>query len=277
VNWDRIHTAFVLSVLAHGMLAALPGINKEGDSGLGNSSTPLYVRLNEAPDPEPEKAQPPAQRQPEPVPVPAPKPRPEPVRKAPPQLTRVHPVEEAIEKPAQPEQRVAETRFDMLAMINARRERRNAVEEAVRQYEEAHSGAQIQGPADPSLANLQRNLQSLGSQGENTGGVFSILSKGTRYGEFSFNGWQPELGRRWREVIEVDAGPGGDIELAIVRRMIQLIRTHYSGDFLWRSFRLDKELVLSARPEDTATLEEFLTREFFGTPTLAKHPSKAGR
>jgi hypothetical protein len=276
VKWDRIHTAFVLSLLAHGMLASLPSIQKEGDAGLGNSSTPLYVRLNEAPDPEPEKAQPPAQRQPEPVP--APKPRPEPVRKAPPRLAQVHPVEQAIEKPAEREQRVAETRFDMLAMINAQRERRNAVEQSVRQYEEAHSGAQIQGAADPSLANLQRNLQSLGSRGENTGGVFTILSKGTRYGEFAFNGWQPELGRRWREVIEVDAGPGGDLELAIVRRMIQLIRTHYSGDFLWRSFRLDKQLVLSARPEDTAALEEFLTREFFGTPTLAKRPaSKAAR
>ena len=68
----------------------------------------------------------------------------------------------------------------------------------------------------------------------------------------------------------MDAGLGGDVELAIIRRMIQLIRTHYTGDFNWQSYRLGKVIVLSARPEDNAALEDFMSREFFGTPVLKR-------
>jgi hypothetical protein len=71
-------------------------------------------------------------------------------------------------------------------------------------------------------------------------------------------------------VIEVDAGLGGDVDLAIVRRMIALIRTHYTGDFNWESHRLGRVIVLSARLEDTEGLEDFLSREFFDTPVLKR-------
>jgi len=104
------------------------------------------------------------------------------------------------------------------------------------------------------------------------GGVFEVLHKGTRTGEFAFNGWRPELRNKWRVVIEVDAGQGGDIELAMVRRMIQLIREYYTGDFKWESQRLQRVVTLSARPEDQAGLEEFLMKEFFETPGV-----RAGR
>jgi hypothetical protein len=69
-------------------------------------------------------------------------------------------------------------------------------------------------------------------------------------------------------VIEVDAGAGGDIERAMVRSMIALIRQHYTADFNWRSPRQGRVVVLSARPEDNEQLEAYLLREFFGTPTL---------
>jgi hypothetical protein len=108
------------------------------------------------------------------------------------------------------------------------------------------------------------------------GGVFTVLRKGFRTGEFAFNGFRNAGQRRWREVIEVDAGPGGDIELAMVRRMIELIRTHYTGDFRWDSHRLGRVVVLSARPTDQPGLEEFLMKEFFASP--APPPSaRAGR
>jgi hypothetical protein len=73
-------------------------------------------------------------------------------------------------------------------------------------------------------------------------------------------------------VIEVDAGVGGDIEIAMIRRMIELIRTHYTGDFQWESHRLGRVVVLSARPDDQPGLEEFLMKEFFGTPTVRRQP-----
>ena len=56
------------------------------------------------------------------------------------------------------------------------------------------------------------------------------------------------------------------------QRMIELIRTHYSGDFRWESHRLGRVVVLSARPEDNEGLEDFLVREFFGTPVLKRPP-----
>ena len=259
----RIHVAVGLSLLAHGIAALLPHSPIRGDAGLGTDARPLVVRLVPAPVPEPSPEIVPTPVQPQEKPLT--RQRIEPVRKI------VRPEVAPVETPAPvaPGEKTPEPRFDMLAMINARRQRRSADEEAMRRYEEARSANGVQSPEDPALASINRNLQSLGNRGEDTGGIFQILYKGTRTAEFAFNGWRPESNRRWREVIEVDAGPGGDGELAIVRRMIQLIRTHYSGDFIWRSHRLGKSIVLSARVEDSHDLEEFLTREFFDTPTLA--------
>jgi len=69
-------------------------------------------------------------------------------------------------------------------------------------------------------------------------------------------------------VIEVDAGLHGNVELAMIRRMIVLIRTHYTGDFYWESHRLQRVVTLSARPEDNEGLEDFMMREFFGQPIV---------
>jgi len=268
VTLRRIHLFFAISLAIHAMMAAIPLSRKLGEGDSAGAPLPMVVRLMEMP-----KSPEPSPLPPEPV-VPQPKSRPEPVRTLPrtqtpaPLSPSPREAQRRIETAEVPARR-AEPQFDMLAMINARRERREAAMDAARRYEEAHSGASIAGPKSSELAAINRNLQNMGSNAENTGGVFTILSKGTRTGEFAFNGWRPETNRRWREVIEVDAGPGGNLELAMVRRMIQLIRGHYTGDFTWRSYRLDKSLVLSARPEDSEELEEFLLREFFGTPTLA--------
>jgi hypothetical protein len=277
VSRTRIHVAVGLSLLAHGMLAAIPISHRQGDPGLIPSTKPLIARLIPARVPE---ALPAPETQPEipaartiQKPVPA-RPRPEPrVAAHPPAESRPAPPAMAPAVPAESVER-APPQFDMLAAINARRERRAAFEEALRQREEALSAPRRSSPSESALANINRNLQSMGSQGDTTGGVFTILSMGTRTGEFSFNGWQPD--RRWREVIEVDAGQGGNLERAMVRRMIELIRSHYDGDFVWRSHRLGKSIVLSARQQDGAGLEEFLVREFFGTPTLG-HAMPRGR
>jgi hypothetical protein len=154
----------------------------------------------------------------------------------------------------------------MLALIEARRAQRRAADAAAAR---GPSPADSREPTqdESTVASINRNLQTLTGR-EGVGGVFQILRKGTRSAEFAFNGWRPDSKRQWREVIEVDAGPGGDVELAIVKRMIALIRTHYTGDFNWDSHRLGRVVLLSARPEDTEGLEDFLTREFFGAPVL---------
>jgi len=73
----------------------------------------------------------------------------------------------------------------------------------------------------------------------------------------SFRGWTTDYNNSRREVIEVDAGLNGDVERAIIRRMIELIRKHFKGDFNWESQRLNRVVVLSARMEDNAGLEDF--------------------
>ena len=148
---------------------------------------------------------------------------------------------------------------DMMAAVEARRAQRRASEAAMARG--APSAAKPEDAAD-------RNLQTLSGR-EGVGGVFQVLRKGVRSGEFAFNGFRREGGQKqWREVIEVDAGVGCDVELAMVRRMIELIRTHYTGDFQWESHRLGRIVVLSARRDDQLGLEEFLMKEFFGTPMV---------
>lgn len=142
---------------------------------------------------------------------------------------------------------------DMMSYIEDVRSRRQTVEQA-----DAATGAQRPTSDEIRADNIQRNLQPGG-----TNGVFQILSMGVRTAQFSFRGWTTDSSNYRREVIEVDAGLNGDVERAIVRRMIELIRDHYPGDFNWESHRLNRVIVLSARKEDHAGLEDFLMREFF--------------
>jgi hypothetical protein len=141
---------------------------------------------------------------------------------------------------------------DMMSYVNAARARRQA--------EEAAAGSAQQPSADDiRMANIRRNLQPDG-----TNGIFQILDIQARTAKFSFRSWTTNASNPQRETITVSSGPDGDIELAIVRRMIGLIRNYFKGDFNWESQRLGQVVVLSAREEDTAELEDFLKREFFG-------------
>lgn len=108
------------------------------------------------------------------------------------------------------------------------------------------------------LARVKRNL-TVG-----TSGVFQILSKEPRRAEFSFRGWTNDSSNVRREYILVEIGTNSSIEIAIVRKMIELIRRYYQGNFNWESQRLDRTVVLSARIEDNEGLEAFLLKEFFG-------------
>lgn len=148
---------------------------------------------------------------------------------------------------------------DMMSYVNAVREMRGlAGGDAGRINEEAT--ARERGPSEDEvrMANLQRNLQPSG-----TNGVFQILSLDTRTAMFAFRGWKNEFSYSHREVYEVDTGADGDVERAVVRKMIEIIRRYYTGDFNWHSPRFDLVLVLSARMQDNDGLEDFLLQEFF--------------
>ena len=258
----RFAVAVALSVLVHVGIFSLPG-RKPPELVLAGSApqVPMNVRLIDLEPAAPAAEPAPTQAQPQPTPPPPPRPVPVPPIPTP-RLVRKSP-ERAEPEPPPPEPPKPRPppipELDMAAMIEARRAQRSAAQAAAPRSQMQPTPDQI------AMANIDRNLQM--DRGAGVGGVFQILRKGTRTAEFAFNGWRPDTERRWREVIEVDAGQGGDVERAIVKRMIELIRGHYTGDFRWESHHLGRVVVLSARPEDQEGLEEFLVREFFGTPS----------
>lgn len=143
-------------------------------------------------------------------------------------------------------------------MVAAARARRRAA--GIASPEEA-ADARPQGD-EVARANIARSIaQARGRNG--AGGLFRITSKGARTAEFLFRGWDDDSRAGLRELVQVDAGPGGNVEDAIVRRMIEIIRTRQSADFNWESRRLGRVVTLSARRQDSAGLEDFLKREFF--------------
>ena len=194
----RIDAAVALSVLLHVLLFALPGPRPPPPTPPA-ASEPLNVVLANPPQqlaPPPE----PAPERPRPVEKPQPRsaprqvqPRPTPAPPSP--IPETTPTPAPVPTPREP------PALDMMAAVEARRAARRAAE-----------GPRTP-PASPPVPEdaATRNLRTLAGGGEGVGGVFEVLHKGTRTGEFAFNGWRPEARNKWRVVIEVDAGQGGNL------------------------------------------------------------------
>lgn len=127
-------------------------------------------------------------------------------------------------------------------------------------------------PADDADGRSNRIIAgNLGSPRERTfgydpkqgGGMFRIERLGVDYAEFNFYGWSNDIGRNTKQLIVVRKGENSDIRIAVVRKMIAIIRETAQEDFVWVSTRLGRSLTLSARAKDNAGLEEFMMREFF--------------
>ena len=205
-------------------------------------------------------------------PKPAPKLPPLPAQSPP---SRSQPKPKAVEKPSKPapakEKAVTkappktalDAPTDLSDYINQAKARRR-VEQGIFDTPESAvaSSAAPQPSADEiRMANVRRNLQAPG-----TSGIFQILRIGPRTAEFSFRAWTTGQSSPRLQTIQVEAGSDGNVERAIIRRMIQLIREYYKEDFNWESHRLHRVVVLSAREKDSAGLEDFLMREFFINP-----------
>ena len=251
----------------------------------------LVVRLHSVERPPPTPPEPEVQAPPAPEPVAQPKPRPKPpkpARKPRPKTPPVIATEQAqpeqlpapkpepepesapeptpVPEPPQVSAPPAEAApTDMMSYVNAARaKRRSALDEIARLNAEAV--ARERGPTAEERrdAIIKRNLQT-----EGTNGVFQIIGMDARNARFSFRGWTDNYSSAKRQIIDVRANPGEDIERAVVRRMISLIREYYKGDFNWESHRLGRVVILSARLEDNAGLEDFLIEEFFGPQGMA--------
>jgi hypothetical protein len=148
---------------------------------------------------------------------------------------------------------------DMMAYVNKKRAERDAQESDAARIN-AEAVAKEKGPSEEEKrdAKIKSNFQN------GTNGIFEITSLSGQNATFTFLGWMSDYSASHRQYFEVEAPRGQDVRRVMMRRMISLIREHYQGDFNWESHRQGRTIVLSARPEDSSGLEDFLMVEFFG-------------
>lgn len=273
VTVPRIWVTVALSILVHiAVLLVTPQTPKlflppKGDDP--DARTALSLRLMPPAPPSPPVIAAPPRPSPEPAlraqrPKAAPRPQP-----APPVIALKQPTPAAPTLPPPvpvPQSRPA-VEGDMASYIEARRRARGAATPTP------------QPPVEDDDARRQRIIAgNLGSTRERTfgydprqgGGMFQIQSLSSDHAEFLFYGWNKDINRNTKQLIEVRRGNNSDIRIAVVRRMIAIIRENTQEDFLWMSHRLGRSLMLSAHPRDNAGLEQFMLGEFFFEASAAQ-------
>ena len=273
ITVSTIQVAFVLSLLLHALLLWSwkpdpPKLPFE-EPTLGKPDGALAVRL--APPPAPASPAQPVMRAPSPGAA---------VHRSPPSLRRL-----AIERPSpmstpNPVETAQPPALgDFAAFVDSRRRAR----------EPAPASAPSQPsrpaqPAQPAETEQERDnriaaerlgldrLPTFGAEPDRGGGIFQVERLGLNDAEFFFYGWNKDIKRISKQMITVRRGDNPTIELAVVRRMIVLIRELTSQDFRWNSRRLGRVVNLSARADDNAGLEDFLILEFFSGPRPPGRP-----
>lgn len=170
------------------------------------------------------------------------------------------PNEKRVEPPPEPPKPVEkiDPSVDMSDMIAAKRRARGQDTNEQQGESEQEKGMRN------ALANIAAaNGRSKGDDSNETGGVFSVSNQTFSSAQLKFRGWNPSFKRRWLQQVDVQLGGERDIETAIVKKMIELIRKEKTGDFEWDSHRLQRVVTMSARVQDTAALEAFLYKEMF--------------
>jgi type IV secretory pathway VirB10-like protein len=250
-------TGLAVTILLHLLLIAIYLLqpHKEKHAPPPSGGTMVYV----APLP-PGKPKPKPQQQ---APKKAPKKAPERVQiqRLPSTITLPHekPVEVVREEP-KPTPVAPPAEPDLQAYIEARRRARGAASPSTQPAEESEDARANR----IAMANIAAaNGRSHGDDRNETGGVFSISNKTFNSAELKFRGWNPSFKRRWLQQLTVEQGSEVDIETAVVKKMIELIRKEKTGDFEWESHRLQRVVTMSARPQDTAELQAFLFKEMF--------------
>ena len=208
-------------------------------------------------------------------PAPAPKPKSQPKAKPAketPRSSRAYlpPNKNAITEIIKPQERIVppeqakltpppENVPDMAALVERRRRARGGESPQPAQEEDAGANAKAR-----AMANI------MGAQGRNangerndTGGVFQIVNQTFNAADIKFRGFSSNFKRQWQQQVHVDQGSEKDIETAIVKKMIEMIRKEKPGDFIWESHRLGRNVPMSARKEDEKELQAFLLLEFW--------------
>jgi len=278
VTIPTIWVALALSLLIHVAVLWqwLPKLRlpSPDEAKLGEANGSLIVHLAPPPSPPPSPAlalPPPAPTPEARPPIAAARPRPPPpviaFNRPPPNIQSPPPTVRAATAPA-PARPQADG--DLTSYIEARRRARAQPAAAA----SAESAANAQPVEDDKARSDRIVAANLGTQRAQTfgydptqgGGVFQIVRMGYDNAEFIFFGWNKEIRRNTKQQIEVRKGDNSDIRIAVVRKMISIIREYEQEDFRWESYRLGRVLMLSARARDNAGLEDFMLREFFDDP-----------
>lgn len=165
------------------------------------------------------------------------------------------PDEKPAEAPPRPDPQPEITPdMDMAAYVAARKRQRGARDETA-----------SEGANEKAMRNINANVAraNAASRDDGTGGIFSITNKSFSSATIKFRGWNQNFKRQWLQQATVELGSERDIETAIVKKMIEIIRKEKTGDFEWESHRLNRNVTLSARPQDTEALMAFLYKEMF--------------
>jgi len=145
---------------------------------------------------------------------------------------------------------------DLAAYVEARRRERGE-QAAATDSEAAQFNRAI-------AANLPAPARGVAAQDtKKGGGIFQIKRMTYDDAAFEFYGWNTAMGRKTPQLIEVRKGDNPDMRIAVVRRMIAIIRQFEKEDFTWESPQRGTIVVLSARLSDNAALEKYLMHEFF--------------
>ena len=147
---------------------------------------------------------------------------------------------------------------DLWSYVQARRSERGAESDALDNVPPLRRASPVDSVAVSAAGALNQDLKG--------GGIFEIKRMDYDDAEFVFYGWNDARHLRTPERVEVRKGDNGDMRIAVVRRMIVIIREYSREDFVWRSKRSNRDYVLSARAADTPALEDFLMHEFFDLP-----------
>jgi hypothetical protein len=266
----RLMWGFLISLIFHAILfwGFLLDLLKPLEE---STQAPISVVLNvdKPAKSQPKRVEPPVEVPPEPEPKPKPQPKPQPkeVIKLPkkiiqsqnPNSTFKLPEPKPQPRPEPTPQQPPPPVEDFSSMLKRRQSERNSDEIAAKQINDAAAAAE-RGPSEDE----RRNKNIMNNLKFGTNGLFMIKRMDPYNASFSFKGWVNDYTSANTQFYEVEAKNGEDIRLIMVRRMINIIREHYNGDFDWISNRLGRTVTLSARPADSAFLEDFLMKEFFG-------------
>ncbi|MES2319730.1 MAG: hypothetical protein V4631_19800 [Pseudomonadota bacterium] len=147
---------------------------------------------------------------------------------------------------------------DMSAMIEARRRARGQGEQPAEESA-AERGNRI------ARANIASANGKKGGKGSSES-VFEVRGLAFSSRELKFNTAFQQTGRSRLRLVTVELGTEPDIETAVVKQMIEMIRDVTKDDLVWtydKGEPNERRIVLSARKQDTEELAAFLMKEYF--------------